>query len=93
LKKEKQKLIQSTITEIHVKRKLFLNEIALHLAAWRGSIKVVQYLVEHEADLNVKNKEGKRPVDLAHHLELKAYLESFEGDEGEDKGENASDEE
>eukprot|EP01080_Neovahlkampfia_damariscottae_P000975 gene975-9882_t len=81
------------------KRKAKINTVnnngdtPLHLAAWRGEFAVVQYLVDHEAELEGKNKEGKRPVDLAHHLEIKAYLESFEGDDEEDKGENASDEE
>lgn len=66
----------------------------LHTASWKGSLSVVQYLCEKEADLNLKNKDKKRPVDLARHLEVKSLLQSFEGrDDVEDKEGAASDNE
>jgi hypothetical protein len=58
-------------------------------------LSVVKYLLEKtDANINEKNKDGKRPVDLARHLEVKAYLQSFEGDDevGDQEG-NASDNE
>jgi cytochrome c5 len=37
----------------------------VHLAAQRGSDKVVQYLVSRGAKLDLKNKQGKTPVEVA----------------------------
>jgi ankyrin repeat protein len=59
---------------------------ALYPGPWDGfedtpriKLSIVKYLVEHEATPGVKNKEGKRPVDIARELKLKdivKYLES-----------------
>ena len=38
---------------------------ALHLAALRGNDKVVQYLISRGAKLDVKNKQGKTPAEVA----------------------------
>src|SRR5437660_6716861 len=38
---------------------------ALHLAALRGNDKVVQYLASRGAKLDVKNKQGKTPAEVA----------------------------
>src|SRR5262249_18845512 len=40
-------------------------ETALHGAAFRGSDVIVQYLVEHGADVNAKSKTGSTPLDAA----------------------------
>lgn len=56
----------------------------LHKATWRGALDVVKYLVEKDAKLDVVNGQKKRPVDLAHHLEVKSYLQSYEGGDDED---------
>ncbi|KAL9655960.1 hypothetical protein ABK040_007581 [Willaertia magna] len=58
-------------------------DTALHKAAWRGALDVVKYLIDKDCKLEIKNKEGKKPVDLAHHLEVKSYLQSFIGDDDE----------
>ncbi len=42
-----------------------LENSALHLAALRGSDKVVQYLVSRGAKLDRKNKQGKTPAEVA----------------------------
>jgi len=56
--------------------------IALHAAAWRGSLGALKYLaLDTDADLKIKNKDGKKAVDVARHLEVKSFLQSFEGDE------------
>lgn len=38
---------------------------ALHLAAVNGHAAVVKLLLDHSASKDVKNKEGKLPVDMA----------------------------
>ncbi|PYS20266.1 MAG: hypothetical protein DMG11_29960 [Acidobacteria bacterium] len=38
---------------------------ALHFAALRGSDRIVEYLVSHGAKLDVKNKQGKTPLEVA----------------------------
>jgi ankyrin repeat protein len=38
---------------------------ALHLAAQRGSDRVVQYLISRGAKFDVKNKQGKTPIEIA----------------------------
>ncbi|PYS36357.1 MAG: hypothetical protein DMG14_24700 [Acidobacteria bacterium] len=38
---------------------------ALHLAAQRGSDKIVQYLINRGAKLDLKNKQGKTPAEVA----------------------------
>ena len=40
-------------------------ETALHGAASRGADTIVQFLVEHGADLNAKTKQGFTPIDIA----------------------------
>ncbi|KAL0481263.1 hypothetical protein AKO1_012808 [Acrasis kona] len=61
-----------------------VGDTALHKAAWRGSLDCVKYLIDKDATIEKLNNDKKRPVDLAKHLEVKSYLQSFEGaDEGE----------
>jgi hypothetical protein len=38
---------------------------AIHSAVQRGSAKVVRYLAEHGAKLDMKNKQGRTPLDVA----------------------------
>jgi len=40
-------------------------ETAMHGAAQRGADRVVQFLADHGARLDVKNKEGRTPMDEA----------------------------
>ena len=62
--------------------------------AWRGSLSTVQFLCGlDETDIQMKNKEGKRPVDVARHLEVKSYLQSFEGSEEDQEEEEEEEEE
>ena len=59
----------------------------------RGALDVVKYLVEKDAKLDIANTQNKRPVDLAHHLEVKSYLQSYEGgDEDYEEDEDEDDE-
>ena len=37
-------------------------EMALHVAAWTGNIKIVRLLIEAGADVNIKDIEGKTPL-------------------------------
>ena len=53
---------------------------------------VVKYLVEKDAKLDIVNSQNKKPVDLAHHLEVKSYLQSYEPGSDEDYGDEESDE-
>jgi len=43
---------------------------ALHGAAFRGANDVVQFLVEHGAKMDVKNKEGRMPVNMAEGMHI-----------------------
>jgi ankyrin repeat protein len=43
---------------------------ALHGAAFRGANEVVQFLVAHGAKMDVKNKEGKIPVNMAEGMHI-----------------------
>jgi ankyrin repeat protein len=71
-----------------------VGDTALHKAAWRGSLSTVQFLCGlDETDINVKNKEGKKAVELARYLEVKSYLQSFEGDEEDEEDEGEDEEE
>lgn len=88
--------VQYLVNELKVPVNLqnAVGDTALHKAAWRGSLSTVEFLCQlDETDVNVKNKEGKRPVDLARHLEVKSYLQSYEGDEDEDVEEDVEEEE
>jgi hypothetical protein len=46
---------------------------ALHVAAWRCCHDVVRLLIEHGADLNVKDDRGRTPLVLA----IKACVDSY----------------
>ena len=48
---------------------------ALHNAAEKGDIKGVKVLLEHGADPQAKNDEGKRPVDVTRNKQVRAVLE------------------
>jgi len=41
------------------------NQTPLHWAAINGHLSVVEYLVNHNAEINVKNKDGETPLELA----------------------------
>jgi ankyrin repeat protein len=85
-----QYLVETLKLDVNAVNKV--GDTALHKAAWRGSLDCVKYLIDKDANLNALNKDKKRPVDLAHHLEVKSYLQSFEGsddDEGELEDEDA----
>ena len=43
-------------------------ETALHLAVWSGSVPIIKKLIAYGADVNIKNKDGKTPMDLAREL-------------------------
>jgi ankyrin repeat protein len=43
---------------------------ALHGASFRGANDVVQFLVDHGAKMDVKNKEGKSPVNMAEGMHI-----------------------
>ncbi len=72
-------LVEQCKANVNPKNKI--GESPLHKAVWRGHLDVVKYLVEKtDAQyINDVTTQGKKPVDLAHHLEVKAYLQSYEG--------------
>src|SRR5579871_3295097 len=51
-----------------------VGESALHIAAWRGRLEVTKLLIERGAPLEVKNRSGATPMDLA----LRALLDPSE---------------
>jgi ankyrin repeat protein len=75
-------------------------ETALHGAAFRGADVIVQFLVDHGADINAKTKRGFTPLDIARgkdsvaqlpvpHDSTVALLEKLGGREGQEvKSEN-----
>ena len=50
---------------LDVRQRNTREETALHGAADRGADTIVQYLVDHGAELNVKSKQGFTPLDVA----------------------------
>eukprot|EP00761_Pharyngomonas_kirbyi_P012114 gb/GECH01012141.1/.p1 GENE.gb/GECH01012141.1/~~gb/GECH01012141.1/.p1 ORF type:complete len:150 (+),score=47.62 gb/GECH01012141.1/:1-450(+) len=72
-----------------------VGDTPLHRAAWRGSKDCCRFLVENSGELNIKNKDGKRPVDLAHVVDVKSYLQSFDSsfEDHEDEDDEDSDDE
>ena len=50
---------------LDVRQRNSRDETALHGAADRGADSIVQYLVEHGAELNAKSKQGFTPLDVA----------------------------
>jgi len=50
---------------LDVRQRNTREETALHGAADRGAYTIVQYLVDHGAELNVKSKQGFTPLDVA----------------------------
>ncbi|KAH7697348.1 SH3 domain-containing protein [Aphelenchoides avenae] len=51
-----------------------LGDTPLHAASWKGHLECVRLLVDHDADVHVRNLEGKKPVDLAATPEIGAFL-------------------
>lgn len=60
----------------------------LHIAAQYGSLKVVKSLLEYGATYNIKNKEGKTPIDLCQNVDtinlLKLAGKTFESSRTDD---------
>ena len=52
-------------TGVDINEKNTRNETALHGAATRGADKITKYLVEHGARLDVKDRAGRTPLDVA----------------------------
>eukprot|EP00741_Cyanophora_paradoxa_P000389 tig00000404_g380.t1 len=50
-------------------------QTALHLAAMKGHLEVIQILLKHRANLTYKDKHGKRPVDVAKAADVRHVLE------------------
>ena len=44
---------------------MIFNDTPLHDAAKNGHLSVVEYLVNQKADIDVKNKNGETPLELA----------------------------
>ena len=54
----------------------FRNETALHGAAFRGVNRIVEYLVEHGADLDVRTVEGWSPLAIANGLSYSDFFKA-----------------
>jgi ankyrin repeat protein len=58
-----------------------MGDTPLHKAAWRGSAETVKVLVSSGADLNAKNNNGERPVQIAKNSEIGSLVQpASEGD-------------
>lgn len=49
---------------------------ALHIAAQKGNKIIIQILLDKEADLNIKDHQGKTPLDYADAKAIKTLLSS-----------------
>jgi ankyrin repeat protein len=70
-------------------RKLSYKNKALHKAAWKDHQTTAELLIEAACDLNILNKQKKRAVDIATGTKTKSFLESFDGEENKDEGEDS----
>ena len=52
------------------------DSIALHAAARFNKLEVVQFLVNHGADVNAKNAMNKIPLDFAEQENIKKFLKN-----------------
>lgn len=50
----------------------------LHLAAWKGHVSIVKFLISQGADINKRDEKGCRPIDLAEDEEIRRLLETRE---------------
>lgn len=74
---------QKKVFELLLSKKIDLNiaenkngNTILHVAAKGYALDIVQQLVEHGADVNIKNKKGQTPLDLAKDKKINEYLVS-----------------
>ena len=65
---------QQTNSQLQVSASNLKGETPLHLASRHGFSKIVKLLLEYGADVNVKNSNGDRPVDVAHNIVIKKLL-------------------
>lgn len=63
-----------SIKNIDLNNRNKMGDTALHAAAWKGRGKIVEMLVEHGADLHIRNNDNLKPVDLAKDIEVAAFL-------------------
>lgn len=49
-------------------------ETPLHLASKEGNLDVIKTLIEEGADINLKNEDGRKPIDLASVDAVRSYL-------------------
>jgi hypothetical protein len=47
---------------------------ALHLAISNQEMKCIRILFQNDADIYMKNLDGRRAIDVTHNMELKAFL-------------------
>ena len=53
---------------------------ALHYAAEKGKIEAVKVLLKHGATIDLKNDDGKTPLDLAYKQEVVDYLKNWKSE-------------
>uniref|UniRef100_A0A0N4ZX42 Osteoclast-stimulating factor 1 n=1 Tax=Parastrongyloides trichosuri TaxID=131310 RepID=A0A0N4ZX42_PARTI len=63
-----------SLKNIDINNKNKMGDTALHAAAWKGRGEIVELLVEAGADVNLKNDDKNKPVDLAKDIEIAAFL-------------------
>jgi len=52
----------------------------VHVAAEKGHLSVVEYLVNQKADINAKDKDGKTPLGVARKSNLREFIKSKGGE-------------
>lgn len=72
-----QALLSQPRCEVNVQNKL--GDTPLHAAAWKNHVEAVRILLEKGAQVDVKNNEGKLPVDLTKDAEVAALLRQAAG--------------
>ncbi|CAF0808639.1 unnamed protein product [Didymodactylos carnosus] len=52
-----------------------VGDTPLHLACWKNHAPIVQMLLDSRADKNIRNQDGKLPIDLTHDSDVRSILE------------------
>eukprot|EP01088_Endostelium_zonatum_P017564 TRINITY_DN5237_c0_g1_i4.p1 TRINITY_DN5237_c0_g1~~TRINITY_DN5237_c0_g1_i4.p1 ORF type:complete len:147 (-),score=58.59 TRINITY_DN5237_c0_g1_i4:160-555(-) len=69
-------LLKSTSINVNIQNKQ--GNTALHQASWRNHPDVIKALIDKQAKTELKNKDGKLPVDLARSSEAKDLFKTGE---------------
>ncbi|CAK5112039.1 unnamed protein product [Meloidogyne enterolobii] len=71
-----------TISNVAISAQNKLGDTPLHAASSKGRIECVQLLVDSGANLQIKNSQGKRPIDVAINPEIASFLQTTMSERG-----------